>query len=251
MRSSRFIALALAVVTVAGCARTGGPDIFARNAPPPWARSDGTDILSHNAPAPWARPARAQPVAAPAIASEPMPEIQPVAAAPRYVAPAYAAPAYAAPAPEAYTLDSGDKLRVVVFGQEGLSNSYTVDPSGSITMPLIGAVRARGMTTAGIQESISARLRQGYIREPHVAVEVEAYRPFFILGEVTLPGQYPYVANMTVETAVAIAGGYTPRAFKYRIEISHPVNGLTVREKVPPTYPVRPGDTIVISERWF
>jgi polysaccharide biosynthesis/export protein len=118
-------------------------------------------------------------------------------------------------------------------------------------MPLIGAVPARGATTAALQQAIAARLRQGYIREPHVAVEVEAYRPFFILGEVTLPGQYPYVPNMSVETAVAIAGGYTPRAFKYRIEVSRPVNGMIERKVVSATYPVRPGDTINISERWF
>ena len=150
-----------------------------------------------------------------------------------------------------YTLDSGDKLRVVVFGQDGLSNSYAVDAGGKITMPLIGAVRARGMTIAQLSDAISTRLRQGYIREPHVAVEIEAYRPFFILGEVTFPGQYPYVPNMTVETAVAIAGGYTPRAFKRKIELSHQINGLTERRVVSPNYPVRPGDTVLIAERWF
>ena len=81
-------------------------------------------------------------------------------------------------------------------------------------MPLIGAVQARDRTTAALAAAIAAKLRNGYIREPHVAVEIEAYRPFFILGEVTAPGQYPYVANMTAETAVAIAGGFTPRACK-------------------------------------
>ena len=150
-----------------------------------------------------------------------------------------------------YALDSGDKLRVVVFGQDGLSASYAVDTSGNITMPLIGAVHARGHTPAQLQAAIAAKLKQGYVREPHVAVEVETYRPFFILGEVTLPGQYPYVPNMSVETAVAIAGGYTPRAFKYRIEVSRPVNGLIERKVVSAAYPVRPGDTINISERWF
>src|SRR5215471_6712399 len=99
-----------------------------------------------------------------------------------------------------YTLDSGDKLRVVVFGQDGLSNSYTVDAAGNINMPLIGAVHARGLTPAALSQAIAAQLRNGFIREPHVAVEIEAYRPFFILGEVTAPGQYPYVAGMTVET---------------------------------------------------
>src|ERR1700678_4080407 len=120
----------------------------------------------------------------------------------------------AEPVSAAYTLDSGDRLRVVVFGQDGLTNSYAVDPAGNIAMPLIGSVMARGVTTDQLAAAISEKLRNGYIREPHVAVEVEAYRPFFILGEVTQPGQYPYVANMTAETAVAIAGGFGPRAFR-------------------------------------
>ena len=150
-----------------------------------------------------------------------------------------------------YTLDSGDKLRVVVFGQDGLTNSYSVDAGGNITMPLIGAVSARWLTTVELSAAIGARLRQGFIREPHVAVEIETYRPFFILGEVTYPGQYPYVPNMTVETAVAIAGGFTPRAFRGQVRISRTVQGQTFRRAVPATYQVRPGDTINISERWF
>jgi polysaccharide export outer membrane protein len=157
-----------------------------------------------------------------------------------------------APAPRAgYTLGAGDKLRVVVFGQDGLTNSYNVDASGNITMPLIGPVMARGLTTAELSAAIGARLRQGFIREPHVAVEVEAYRPFFILGEVTFPGQYPFVANMTVETAVAIAGGFTPRAYHTDVVLSRAVGGETIRATVPVTTPVRPGDTITINERWF
>jgi polysaccharide export outer membrane protein len=150
-----------------------------------------------------------------------------------------------------YLLDSGDKLRVVVFGQENLSNSYSVNAAGRIDMPLIGTVEARAQTTAGLAGAISAKLRNGYIREPHVAVEVEAYRPFFILGEVTAPGQYPYVAHMSVETAVAIAGGFTPRAYKKTVVLSRPVYGELYRGKVPLTYQLLPGDTIVVSERWF
>jgi polysaccharide export outer membrane protein len=151
----------------------------------------------------------------------------------------------------AYTLDSGDRLRVVVFGQEGLTNSYAVDAAGNITMPLIGPVRARGRTTTQVSASLVTRLRQGFLREPHVAVEVEAYRPFFILGEVTFPGQYPYVANMTAETAVAIAGGYTPRAFRYSVQVSRLLDGVAARDTVPVSMPLRPGDTVVVAERWF
>src|SRR5215470_11895211 len=140
-----------------------------------------------------------------------------------------------------YTLDSGDKLRVVVFGQEGLTNSYAVDAAGRITMPLIGSVPARGQTAGQLAGEISAKLKNGYVREPHVAVEVEAYRPFFILGEVTYPGQYPYVANMTAETAVAIAGGFTPRAFRPTVEVSRPYMGQVVKGTVPLYTQVRPG----------
>jgi len=151
----------------------------------------------------------------------------------------------------AYTLDSGDKLRVVVFGQDGLTNSYNVDAAGNITIPLIGAVKARGLTTAELSAAIAARLRQGFVREPAVAVEVETHRPFFILGEVTFPGQYPYVANMSVETAVAIAGGFTPRAFHDTVVISRTARGQMIRSTVSVLATVNPGDTIYIKERWF
>jgi polysaccharide biosynthesis/export protein len=164
---------------------------------------------------------------------------------------AYAAapmpPAHDAP----YRLDAGDKLRVVVYGQEGLTNTYAIDAGGSITMPLIGAVPARGRTPAGLASAISAKLRNGYIREPSVAVEVEAYRPFFILGEVAAPGQYAYVPNMSVETAVAIAGGFSPRALRDRVTLTHTDHSGSSRFVVPLGTALGPGDTILVGERWF
>jgi polysaccharide biosynthesis/export protein len=165
--------------------------------------------------------------------------------------PVVAAPLAMAPEEAPYTLDSGDRLRVVVFGQEGLSASYAVDAAGNLTLPLIGAVHARGQTPASLSRAIAEKLRQGYIREPHVAVEVETYRPFFILGEVAVPGQYPYVPNMTVETAVAIAGGFTPRAERKKVTLSRNFDGIPTRGPVPVIATVRPGDTIVVQERWF
>jgi polysaccharide biosynthesis/export protein len=192
--------------------------------------------------------AMVQPAPGPQVVMGP-PAPPPVAAPPAAARPA-AGPALVMAEPT-YLLDAGDKLRVVVFGQDGLSNSYAVDAAGNITMPLIGAVHARQHTTAALSQSIAGKLRNGYIREPHVAVEVEAYRPFFILGEVTAPGQYPYVANMTAETAIAIAGGFTPRASKGRVEISRTADGQLYRGKVPLAFPLRPGDTILVSERWF
>jgi polysaccharide export outer membrane protein len=190
-------------------------------------------------------------------------------AAPRYAypvvaasvaspAPLYRSAATPAPAPapaitaqSPYTLDSGDRLRIVVFGQDGLTNSYLVDASGHIAMPLIGSVMAKGETTDQLSARIAEKLRDGYIREPHVAVEVEAYRPFFILGEVTAPGQYPYIANMTAETAVAIAGGFAPRAVRQSVVLIRTYNGQQIRMTVPLGYQLRPGDTINVQERWF
>jgi polysaccharide export outer membrane protein len=161
----------------------------------------------------------------------------------------------AAPMPASHTapyrLDAGDKLRVVVYGQEGLTNTYAIDAGGSITMPLIGAVPARGRTPAGLAAEITAKLRNGYIREPSVAVEVETYRPFFILGEVAAPGQYPYVPNMSVESAVAIAGGFSPRAKRDAVTLTHTDNSTASRAVVPLGTPISPGDTILVGERWF
>jgi polysaccharide export outer membrane protein len=161
----------------------------------------------------------------------------------------------AAPAPvaydTAYRLDAGDKLRIVVYGQEGLTNSYAIDAGGSITMPLIGSVPARGRTPAGLAAEITGKLRNGYIRDPSVAVEIESYRPFFILGEVAAPGQYPYVPNMSVESAVAIAGGFSPRARRDRVTLTHTDSAGPMRVVVPLGTALSPGDTVLVGERWF
>ena len=168
-----------------------------------------------------------------------------------------AAPAACAAAPvaaaydKAYRLDAGDKLRVVVYGQDGLTNAYAIDAGGSITMPLIGAVPARGRTPAGLAAEITARLRGGYNRDPSVAVEIESYRPFFILGEVAAPGQYPYVPNMSVESAVAIAGGFSPRARRDQVTLTHTDSSGSVRVMAPLGSSLSPGDTVLVGERWF
>lgn len=158
---------------------------------------------------------------------------------------------YQAVASEPYTLSAGDRVRVIVFGQESLSNSFAVDSSGQIAMPLIGLVPARGRTSADLAREIEARLRAGYVREPRVSVDIEAYRPFFVLGEVTTSGQYPYVNGMTVETAVAIAGGYTPRAARDFAELTRTQGDRTFTVNAPMNQPVRPGDTILVRERFF
>jgi len=152
---------------------------------------------------------------------------------------------------EPYQLDSGDKLRLVVFGQTDLSSSFTVDQSGYISVPLIGSVPARGKTTSELEGDIAHKLRAGYVRNPDVSLEIESYRPFFIMGEVRNPGQYPYVAGMTAQMAIAIAGGFTARGYQSNVDITRQLNNRVLTGRVPITDPIRPGDTIYIRERLF
>jgi polysaccharide export outer membrane protein len=146
-----------------------------------------------------------------------------------------------------YRLDSGDRVRVVVSGQDALSNSYDVDGNGAIEIPSIGTVPARGLNTIQLSGAIARRLKQNNVREAPVAVQIETYRPFTIRGEVANPGQYPYVNNMTAETAIAIAGGLKPRAEKRAVSVSNS-QGVATRVPAPLSSPVRPGDTVVVTE---
>ncbi len=150
-----------------------------------------------------------------------------------------------------YTLSSGDRIRVIVFGQDAISNSYAVGGTGHIALPLAGDVAVGGLTTVEAEHMIEGRLRAGFLRDPHVSVEVEAFRPFFVLGEVTAPGQYPFVNGMTAQKAIAIAGGFTPRGYHNGVEITRNINGVPVTGTVPVTFPIRPGDTITADERFF
>jgi polysaccharide biosynthesis/export protein len=152
---------------------------------------------------------------------------------------------------EIYRLATGDRLRILVFGQDSLSNTYTVDASGRIAFPLIGTVPAKGLTTADLEAALSGRLRGGFLREPQISVEVDQYRPFFILGEVKEAGQFPFVNGTTIQSAVAIAGGFAPRAARTYAELTRLVNGEMVTANVPINFQLRPGDTVVIKERYF
>lgn len=150
-----------------------------------------------------------------------------------------------------YLLDSGDQLRIFVYGQPNLSRIYKVDHAGNVMVPLIGLVKAQRRTTYQVADEIRARLGSQYVRDPQITVDIHENRPFFILGEVRSPGQYPYINGMTVETAVAIAGGYTPRARTHNIRISRRVDGIIEVDKGSGDYVVQPGDTIKVTERFF
>lgn len=150
-----------------------------------------------------------------------------------------------------YILDAGDEVRVTVFDQENLTNTYSVDQAGYISMPLVGSLAARGHTPKQLEKEIAAALAKGYLRNPDVSVEVERYRPIFIMGEVGAPGQYSYVPGMTVQKAIAAAGGFTPRANQGNADVTREINGKVMTGRVLTTDPLLPGDTVYVRERLF
>jgi len=150
-----------------------------------------------------------------------------------------------------YRLDAGDRLRVTVFSQADLTNTYEVDKAGYLAFPLVGAVPARGRTVKGIERDIAKKLAAGFVRNPDVTVEIDRYRPFFIMGEVANAGQYTYVPGMTVQNAIAIAGGFSARASQQSADITRQINGKVITGRVPITDPILPGDTINLRERLF
>ena len=238
MSLRRVIAIAMVGFTLAGCARSGG-------------MHSGMGAHSGISPAPSV--AVAVPQDEGPLTGDPVADAAPLPVA-ASVSDWSGSTAVIEAAPEAeqtYLLDAGDRVRVFVYGQPNLSRIYPVDGQGFINMPLIGAVRARATTTYELGNVIAGELRVSFVRDPEVTVEIAAYRPFFILGEVRLPGQYPYVAGMTVEAAVAIAGGYTPRANERSITVKRLLGGENEEFDVPPNYRVRPGDSVYVYERFF
>jgi polysaccharide export outer membrane protein len=150
-----------------------------------------------------------------------------------------------------YRLDSGDRLRITVFEQPGLTGTFAIDQAGYIAYPLVGAVAARGRTLHELEGSIAASLRQGYLRDPDVTIEIDRYRSFFIMGEVGQAGQYSYVAGMTVQNAIAIAGGFSARANQRNVDITRKINGEIMTGRVSISDPILAGDTIYVRERLF
>jgi polysaccharide export outer membrane protein len=150
-----------------------------------------------------------------------------------------------------YRLASGDVVRVTVYGDKDLTNTYKIDDSGAISFPLVGPVRVGGDTTASAAARLSAALANGFMRSPNVVVEVAEYRPFFIQGEVTNSGQFAYIYGMTARDAVSTAGGFKDTADRGSVMVFRPHGGEMARLHVALDFPIQPGDTVVIGERWF
>ena len=151
----------------------------------------------------------------------------------------------------AYVLGTGDKLHINIFGQHDLDGNYLVDGSGNIQFPLIGQVKAAGKTVPQLQRTLTAALSKGFLVNPSVSIEVTSNRPFYILGEVKAPGQYPYVMGMSVITAVALAGGYTFRADESDVYVRRAGSDKEVEMPASEKTKVEPGDIIRVPERFF
>ena len=152
---------------------------------------------------------------------------------------------------EDYHLGVGDKLAITVFDEDSLSGDFTVAADGTLSVPLIGALDVVDMTPAELTKELTARLADGYLREPKVTVEVQSYRPYFILGEVRSPGQYPYASGLTAINAIAAAQGFTPRGSESVVFIRKFGSAEETAYRLTPELRVWPGDTIRIAERYF
>lgn len=150
-----------------------------------------------------------------------------------------------------YTLGTGDRIRVNVYGYDDLSGEYDIDATGAFPMPLVGTVKVAGKTPAAVEAELTKGLKSGgYLTDPRVGVQVVNYRPFFILGEVKTPGRYPYENGMSVLEAVATAGGYTFRANQNKI-IVHRGGASAPGALAKPTDAILPGDVIDVQQRFF
>jgi len=189
-----------------------------------------------------------------AMAAMVMPMMMPILAgcSGDHIAPLAAADMPPARASAGYRLGAGDKLRISVYNEPALTGEYSVTPAGAVAFPLIGTVNVADHTIEQVTSDITHRLDRGYVQDPRVSVEVLNFRPFYILGEVNKPGEYPYSSGLTVEKAVALAGGFTYRANARTVFVRRdngPDEGSVQLRGTPVS--VLPGDTIRIGERYF
>jgi polysaccharide export outer membrane protein len=148
-------------------------------------------------------------------------------------------------------LQAGEKIRITVFGENSLSGEYQIDPSGFISLPLAGTVKAAGLTQNDLARELEASLRSGYLKDPKVTVSILEFRPFYILGEVEKPGSYPYSSGLNVMSAIATAGGTTYRASQSTVLIQHPGEGELRSYDASKPIPILPGDIIQVPRRYF
>ena len=150
-----------------------------------------------------------------------------------------------------YHLGPGDKLRVIVYGEDDLGGEFQVDATGQIRLPLIGQVRAGGLTGHDVEANITTALAAGYVNHPRVSLEVTTYRPFYVVGQVQKPGEYPFANGMSAASAVALAGGYTPHAQENIVYVRHQGERGEVRVAATEGAMIRPGDVVRVDTSTF
>ena len=149
-------------------------------------------------------------------------------------------------------LQPGEKIKITVYGEEALTGEYDVNPAGYVTMPLIGSIKAAGRSQSEFGKDLAGRyVRGGFLQDPHVTVAVTQFKPFYVLGEATNPGEYPFRSGLNVHTAVAMAGGFTYRASKSYVLIRHTGDEAWKEYPLTEPVPIAPGDLIRIPERYF
>jgi len=149
-------------------------------------------------------------------------------------------------------LQPGEKIKITDYGEESLTGDYDINPAGYVTLPLIGAVKAAGRSQSDLAKDIAARyVRGGFLQDPHVTVAVVQFKPFYVLGEATNPGEYPFRSGLNVHTAVAMAGGFTYRASRSYVLIRHVGAAVWKEYFIAEPVPIAPGDLIRVPERYL
>jgi protein involved in polysaccharide export with SLBB domain len=152
---------------------------------------------------------------------------------------------------DSYRLGAGDKMKITVYGEQDLSGEFLVSANGRVQFPLLGEVRAADLTAQEFAKSLTAELGAKYLRNPKVSIEIENYRPFYIIGEVNKPGEYPYESGLSLHGAVALAGGYTYRANDSDVYIRRVGKDGETSMRVTGQIKIYPGDVVRIPERFF
>jgi protein involved in polysaccharide export with SLBB domain len=148
-------------------------------------------------------------------------------------------------------LQPGDKIKITVYGEDKLSGDYELDQSGQISLPLAGTITAQGLTQSELEQALTKKFRSQYLKDPKVTVTIAGLEPYYIMGEVTKPGQYAYQSGLNVLTALAIAGGPTYRANRNTVQIQRRGENAMHDYPISTTVPILPGDVIKVPERYF
>ncbi|HCT40381.1 MAG TPA: capsular biosynthesis protein [Moraxellaceae bacterium] len=150
-----------------------------------------------------------------------------------------------------YKLGPGDRLGVTVFNEKELSLEVRLSDAGTLSYPLLGEIRAQGMTIGMLKQYLTEQLKSGYLINPQVYVTILEYRQFFVNGEVSKPGGFPYQPGLTVRKAISLAGGLTPRASQTKIFVIHEDDPTGRARQVALDTVLRPGDILTIEQSFF